>query len=52
MTIKEFKLLHISVWENGEEVYNGRSEETPEEYIDKQIQIEGMENKILKVIII
>lgn len=52
MTIKEFKLLHISVWENDKELYNGMSEDAPQELLEKQIQIEGMEDKIMKVKII
>ena len=52
MTIKEFKLLHISVLDWDKEVYNGMSEDTPQELLDKQIKIEGMEDKVLKVKII
>ena len=52
MTIKEFKLLHISVLYGDKEVYNGMSEDVPQEILDKQIKIEGMEDKVLKVKII
>ena len=52
MTIKEFRLLHIAVWNGENEVYNGMSEDTPQELLDKQIKIEGMEDKVLKVKII
>ena len=52
MTIKEFKLLHISVFNGDKEVYNGMSEDVPQEILDKQIKIEGMEDKVLKVKII
>ena len=52
MTIKEFKLLHISVLDGDKEVYNGMSEDTPQELLDKQIKIEGMEDKVLRVKII
>ena len=48
MTIKEFRLLHISVLDGENEVYNGMSEDAPQELLDKQIKIEGMEDKILK----
>ena len=47
-----FKLLHISVLDGDKEVYNGMSEDTPQELLDKQIKIEGMEDKVLKVKII
>lgn len=33
-------------------MYNGMSEDTPQELLDKQIKIEGMEDKVLKVKII
>ena len=52
MTIKEFRLLHISVLDGENEVYNGMSEDAPQELLNKQIKIEGMEDKILKVKII
>ena len=52
MTIKEFRLLHSSVLDGENEVYNGMSEDTPQELLDKQIKIEGMEDKILKAKII
>lgn len=52
MTIKEFRLLHISVFDGDNEVYNGMSEDVPQELLDKQIKIVGMEDKILKVKIV
>ncbi len=52
MTIKEFRLLHISVYDGENEVYNGMCEDAPKDLQDKQIKIEKMEDKILKVKII
>ena len=52
MTLKEFRLLHIAVFDGDKELYNGMSEDAPQELLDKQIKIEGMEDKILKVKIV
>ena len=52
MTIKEFKLLHISVKDGDKEVFNGMSEDAPEDLLDKQIKIQGMEDKIMTVKIV
>ena len=37
MTIKEFRLLHIAVFDGDKELYNGMSEDAPQELLDKQI---------------
>lgn len=52
MTIKEFRLLHISVFDGNNEVFNGMCEDAPKELLDKQIKIEGMEDKVIKVKIV
>lgn len=49
MTIKEFNLLQIEVYDGENIIYNGMCNEAPEELKEKQIKIEGMEGKILKV---
>lgn len=52
MTIKEFHLLDIIVYENGKEIYKGKCEEATEDLRSKQIKIEGVQDKSLKVSII
>ena len=49
MTIKEFNLLKIEVYNGEEIIYSGMSEEVPEELKNKQIKIEQMDGKVLKV---
>ena len=49
MTIKEFHLLDIIVYENGKEIYKGKSEEAPEELKSKEIKIDGLDDKTLLV---
>ena len=49
MTIKEFNLLQIEVYDGENIIYDGMCNEAPEELKEKQIKIEGMEGKILKV---
>lgn len=52
MTIKEFRLLKISVFDGEKEIYSGMCEDAPDNLKDEQIKIEGMENKTLKVKIV
>lgn len=49
MTIREFNLLKISVWDGDKEVYNGICEDVPEELKQRQIKIIGNEGKIIKI---
>jgi len=49
MTIKEFNLLNIEVYDGESVIYTGMSENTPEELKDRQIKIEKMDGKVLKV---
>ena len=39
MTIREFNLLKISVWDGDKEVYNGICEDVPEELKQRQIKM-------------
>ncbi len=52
MTIKEFHLLDIIIYENGKEIYHGKSEDAPEELKGKQIKIEKIQDKSLEVSVI
>lgn len=47
MTIKEFNLLEIAVFDGEEEVYRGMSEDAPEDLKQRQIKINGNDGKIL-----
>lgn len=49
MTIKEFNLLNIIVYDKENIIYSGTSEEAPEDLKEKQIKIDGIEGKTLKV---
>lgn len=49
MTIKEFNLLQIIVYDGEEIIYKGASEDAPEELKEKQIKIEGIDGKNLKI---
>jgi hypothetical protein len=52
MTIKEFNLLEIDVYEGEKLIYNGMCENAPDELKNRQIKIEGNEGKklIIKLI--
>lgn len=49
MTIKDFNLLELDIFENENLIYTGMSENVPEEYKERQIQITGIDGK--KVIV-
>lgn len=49
MTIKEFNLLKIRVFDGDNIVYEGMCEDAPEELKDKQIKIAGIDGKIVKI---
>ncbi len=49
MTIKEFNLLKISVFDGENEIYNGMCEDAPDDLKQKQIKIIGNEGKTIKV---
>lgn len=49
MTIKEFNLLQIAVYDGENVIYTGMCNEAPEELKEKQIKIEGIEGKVLKI---
>lgn len=49
MTIREFNLLKIEVYDEDNVIYSGMSEDVPEELKDRQIKIEKMDGKILKI---
>ena len=49
MTIKEFNLLQIVVYDGEEIIYSGTSENAPVELKEKQIKIEGIDGKVLKI---
>ncbi len=52
MTIKEFNLLEIDIYNGDELIYSGMSENVPEELKSRQIKIDGNEGKklIIKLI--
>lgn len=52
MTIKDFNLLEIDVYENDKLIYNGMCENAPEELKQRQIKIDGNDGKklIIKII--
>ncbi len=47
MTVKDFNLLELDLYENENLVYSGMSEDVPEEYKDRQIKIDGIDGKKL-----
>lgn len=47
MTINDFNLLEIDIFENGNLVYSGMSEDVPEEYRKRNVQITGNDGKKL-----
>lgn len=49
MTIKEFNLLEIDIYDGDKKVYTGMCEDAPEEFKDKQIKILRNESKKLVV---
>lgn len=49
MTIKDFNLLEIDVYEGENIVYSGMSEDTPEEIKSRQIKIKGNDGKKILV---
>ena len=49
MTIKDFNLLEIDVYDGDKLIYNGMCEDAPEERKDKQIKIDGTDRKKLIV---
>ena len=49
MTIKDFNLLEIDVYDGDKLIYNGMCEDAPEELKDNQIKIDGIDRKKLIV---
>lgn len=49
MTIKEFNLLKIRVFNDENIVYEGMCEDAPEDLKKKQIKIDGIDGKIVKI---
>ena len=49
MTIKEFNLLKIVVFDGDKEIYRGMCEDATEDLKQRQIKIDGNEGKILKI---
>ena len=49
MTIKEFNLLQIEVYDGEKIIYSGISNDVPEELKERQIKIDKMDGKILKI---
>lgn len=47
MTIKDFNLLEIDVFDGENLIYNGMCENAPEDLKDKQIQVQGIDGKKL-----
>lgn len=47
MTINDFNLLEIDIFENKTLVYSGMSENVPEEYRKRKIKINGNDGKKL-----
>ena len=47
MTIKEFNLLYIDLYDGDNLVYSGKSENVPEDLKEKQIEIIKLDNKKL-----
>ncbi len=52
MTIKDFNLLEIDIYDGEQLIYNGMCEDAPEELKKRQIKIDGNEGKklIIKLI--
>lgn len=52
MTIKDFNLLEIDIFDGENLIFSGMSEDVPQELRDKQIKIDGNEGKklIIKLI--
>lgn len=52
MTIKDFNLLEIDIFDGDNLIFSGMSEDVPQELRDKQIKIDGNEGKklIIKLI--
>lgn len=49
MTIKEFNLLKIRVFDSENIVYEGMCEDAPEDLKNRQIKIDGIDGKIIKI---
>lgn len=49
MTIKEFNLLEIEIFEGEKSIYKGMCEDVPEDLKQRQIKIDGNDGKIIKV---
>ncbi len=49
MTIKEFNLLKIRVFDGDNIVYEGMCEDAPEDLKNRQIKIDGIDGKIIKI---
>ena len=47
MTIKDFNLLEIDVYDGDKLIYNGMCEDAPEELKDKQVRVRKIDNKTL-----
>lgn len=49
MTLKEFNLLKIELYDGNNLIYAGTSNDVPEELKQRQIKIEGINDKTVKV---
>ncbi len=49
MTIKDFNLLQIEVYENDNIIYTGMSEDVPDDLKERKIQIQGIDGKKVKI---
>ena len=49
MTIKEFNLLKIRVFDGDNIFYEGMCEDAPEDLKNRQIKIDGIDGKIIKI---
>ncbi len=49
MTIKEFNLLKIRVFDGDNIVYEGMCEDAPEDLKNRQIKIDEIDGKIIKI---
>lgn len=47
MTIKDFNLLEVDIYDGEKKIYNGMSEQVPNDLINKQIQVKGIDGKKL-----
>lgn len=52
MKITDFNLLNIDVYDGEDLIYSGTSEEAPDELKNKQIKIDKMDGKKLKIRIV